>query len=118
MSSATAKVRMRRLDNIDLRLLRVFATLADAGGFADAQISAQPVRNRPSSTHLAALERKLGGQLCERGRGGFRLTAFGESTHAAAKQPVRGRRRLPEPGRPAIASASSAASGSASSMAS
>ena len=29
---------MRRLDNIDLRLLRVFVTIAEAGGFADAQI--------------------------------------------------------------------------------
>ena len=30
---------MRRLDNIDLRLLRVFVTLVEAGSFADAQIA-------------------------------------------------------------------------------
>lgn len=30
---------MRRLDNIDLRLLRVFVVLADAGGFSEAQIT-------------------------------------------------------------------------------
>lgn len=79
------RARMRRLDNIDLRLLRVFVTLADAGGFAEAQISLN-LSQSTLSTHLAALERKLGGQLCERGRGGFRLTGFGESTYAAAKR--------------------------------
>ncbi|WP_176559364.1 LysR family transcriptional regulator [Rubellimicrobium roseum] len=30
---------MRRLDNIDIRLLRVFMALADAGGFAEAQVA-------------------------------------------------------------------------------
>jgi hypothetical protein len=43
---------VRRLDNIDLRLLRVFATLVEAGSFADAQIAlnlSQPTL----STHLA-----------------------------------------------------------------
>jgi LysR family transcriptional regulator, transcriptional activator for bauABCD operon len=76
---------MRRLDNIDLRLLRVFVKLAESGGFAEAQMA---LNLSPStlSTHLTALERKLGGRLCDRGRGGFRLTAFGEATLAAAHQ--------------------------------
>ncbi len=74
---------MRRLDNIDLRLLRVFVVLAQEGGFHDAQIALN-LSQSTLSTHLAALERKLGGQLCERGRAGFRLTSFGESTLAAA----------------------------------
>ncbi|HEY9211870.1 MAG TPA: LysR family transcriptional regulator [Ancylobacter sp.] len=76
---------MRRLDNIDLRLLRVFVVLAREGGFHDAQIALN-LSQSTLSTHLAALERKLGGQLCERGRAGFRLTSFGESTFEAAKQ--------------------------------
>ncbi|MCK0209385.1 LysR family transcriptional regulator [Starkeya koreensis] len=76
---------MRRLDNIDLRLLRVFVVLAEEGGFQDAQIALN-LSQSTLSTHLAALERKLGGQLCERGRAGFRLTPFGESTLAAAKR--------------------------------
>ena len=76
---------MRRLDNIDLRLLRVFVTLAEAGGFADAQIVLN-LSSSTLSTHLASLERMVGGQLCERGRGGFRLTDFGRSTYQAAKQ--------------------------------
>ena len=76
---------MRRLDNIDLRLLRVFVILAEAGSFADAQIAlnlSQPTL----STHLAALERNLGESLCVRGRKGFHLTPFGEAAYTAAKQ--------------------------------
>lgn len=76
---------MRRLDNIDIRLLRVFVTLADEGGFHDAQIALN-LSQSTLSTHLAALERKLGGQLCERGRAGFRLTPFGDATLAAARR--------------------------------
>ena len=76
---------MRRLDNIDLRLLRVFMTLVETGGFAEAQIA---LNLSPStlSTHLSSLERRLGGELCKRGRGGFRVTNFGRSTYAAVKQ--------------------------------
>lgn len=76
---------MRRLDNIDLRLLRVFVTLVEAGGFADAQIILN-LTSSTLSTHLASLERIVGGTLCERGRGGFRTTDFGGSVYRAAKQ--------------------------------
>lgn len=76
---------MRRLDNIDLRLLRVFLTLAEAGSFADAQIALN-LSQSTLSTHLATLERNLGGQLCVRGRRGFRLTPFGESVRTAAQE--------------------------------
>ncbi len=76
---------MRRLDNIDLRLLRVFVTLAEAQGFAEAQFALN-LSASTLSTHLSALERKTGGRLCDRGRGGFRLTPFGEATYKSAKQ--------------------------------
>ena len=51
---------MRRLDNIDLRLLRVFATLVEAGGFADAQIAlnlSQPDAQHPSRRPRAKARR-------------------------------------------------------------
>jgi DNA-binding transcriptional LysR family regulator len=76
---------VRRLDNIDLRLLRVFVILAEAGSFADAQITLN-LSQSTLSTHLAALERNLGESLCVRGRKGFHLTPFGEAAYAAAKQ--------------------------------
>ncbi|MBO1328894.1 LysR family transcriptional regulator [Acetobacter suratthaniensis] len=71
--------RVRRLDNIDLRLLRVFAVLAETGSFAAAQIALN-LSQSTLSTHLASLEQRLGGALCLRGRKGFRLTAFGQET--------------------------------------
>lgn len=73
------------MDNIDLRLLRVFATLAEAGSFASAQIALN-LSQSTLSTHIAALERSLGAPLCLRGRGGFRLTPFGQATLDAARQ--------------------------------
>lgn len=75
---------MRRLDNIDLRLLRVFLALAEAGSFSGAQIALN-LSQSTLSTHIASLERALGGALCLRGRRGFRLTPFGESTLRAAR---------------------------------
>jgi DNA-binding transcriptional LysR family regulator len=76
---------MRRLDNIDLRLLRVFVAVVEAQGFTEAQFALN-LSASTLSTHLAALERKLGGRLCDRGRGGFRLTPFGEATYKATRQ--------------------------------
>ncbi len=63
----------------------MFVTLAEAGGFAEAQIALN-LSTSTLSTHLGTLERKLGGELCTRGRAGFRLTNFGRSTYMAAKQ--------------------------------
>jgi LysR family transcriptional regulator, transcriptional activator for bauABCD operon len=75
---------MRRLDNIDLRLLRVFVALAEAGSFSSAQIALN-LSQSTLSTHIKSLERLLNGALCLRGRRGFRLTPFGESTLRAAR---------------------------------
>ena len=74
---------MRRLDNIDIRLLRIFVAIADAGGF----VRAQTVLNlsQPTlSTHLIELEKRLGGRLCDRGHQQFRLTELGRATYDAA----------------------------------
>lgn len=76
---------MRRLDNIDIRLLRVFTTLADARGFAEAQIALN-LSQSTLSTHLAELEKRVGGQLCYRGRQQFKLTELGNVTYEAAKK--------------------------------
>lgn len=76
---------MRRLDNVDIRLLRVFTTLADAHGFPDAQIALN-LSQSTLSTHLAELEKRVGGQLCYRGRQQFKLTELGTVTYEAAKK--------------------------------
>lgn len=62
--------------DIDIRLLRVFKAVADAGGFVNAQDNLGI--NQPAiSSHIANLERRIGTRLCNRGRGGFSLTAIG-----------------------------------------
>jgi len=76
---------MRRLDNIDLRLLRVFVALAEAGSFSGAQIALN-LSQSTLSTHIKSLERLLNGELCLRGRRGFKLTPFGEATLRAARE--------------------------------
>src|ERR1700684_1742430 len=81
--SRNGEVSVRRLDTIDLRLLRVFIALVDANGFPGAQIT---LNLSPStlSMHLADLEKRIGGQLCVRGRKPFRLTELGHATYEAA----------------------------------
>jgi DNA-binding transcriptional LysR family regulator len=59
------------VSDFDLRLLRVFVAIAEAGSFTAAQM----VLNLGQSTisnQMAALEQRLGYRLCERGRSGFR----------------------------------------------
>jgi LysR family transcriptional regulator, transcriptional activator for bauABCD operon len=76
---------MRHLSDIDLRLIRIFCTIVDCNGFPGAQIALNMAQST-LSTHLASLEAKLGSKLCERGRGGFRVTPAGEDTYAAAQE--------------------------------
>ncbi len=84
---------MRRLSDIDLRLIRIFCTIVDCDGFRGAQIALNMAQST-LSTHLAALEAKLGSRLCERGRGGFRVTPTGRDTYAAAQELLRNLERF------------------------
>jgi DNA-binding transcriptional LysR family regulator len=66
-----------KLFDLDLRLIRIFLGVVDAGGVS----AAQPTLNMSQSTistHLSTLEARLGFRLCDRGRGGFRLTPKGK----------------------------------------
>jgi len=65
------------VSDLDLRLIRVFLAIVDAGGLSAAQVSLN-VGQSTLSSQLATLETRLGFTLCERGRGGFRLTTKGE----------------------------------------
>ncbi|MDH2091627.1 LysR family transcriptional regulator [Rhizobium pusense] len=76
---------MRHFDTIDFRLLRVYLVLVESGSFSAAQIALN-ISQSTLSTHLAALERKLGGSLCVRGRGTLTLTPLGRRTYDAAVQ--------------------------------
>src|SRR5262252_6659345 len=76
---------LTKLANVDIKLLRVFATIAEAGGFATAQAQLNLSGSR-ISTLLADLEARLGMRLCQRGRVGFRLTDKGRVVHEASLQ--------------------------------
>jgi LysR family transcriptional regulator, transcriptional activator for bauABCD operon len=66
-----------RLNDLDIRLVRVFVTIAEAGGISAAQ-TALNVGQSTISMQLSSLETRLGYRLCARGRGGFALTSRGK----------------------------------------
>ena len=70
------------VSDIALRLLRIFATVAESGGFAVATAKLN-VAESTVSQHMSDLEKRIGLRLCERGRAGFRLTKSGEEVYRA-----------------------------------
>ncbi|WP_028223573.1 LysR family transcriptional regulator [Paraburkholderia oxyphila] len=71
------------LTDLDLRLLRVFVAVVEAGGVSVAQTTLN-VSQPTISAQLSTLETRLGYRLCERGRSGFRLTEKGERLYELA----------------------------------
>jgi LysR family transcriptional regulator, transcriptional activator for bauABCD operon len=65
-----------QLAETDLRLLRVFHTVAEKGGFTAAEVTLGKSKSAISAD-VSALESRLGVTLCQRGRGGFSLTSEG-----------------------------------------
>lgn len=74
-----------RIADVDLHLLRVFATVARSGGFAAAQAQLN-VSVSTISRQISDLEQRLGVKLCRRGRAGFELTEEGKQVLAANKR--------------------------------
>ncbi len=67
----------------DLRLLRVFVSVADHGGFSGAEVALNKTKSA-ISLDITHLERRLGIVLCTRGRAGFALTDEGRTVYDAA----------------------------------
>lgn len=63
--------------DVDLKLLRVFSTVARCGGFTAAQVELNCSQSA-ISTRMSQLEDRLGMRLCQRGHAGFKLTDKGE----------------------------------------
>jgi hypothetical protein len=59
--------------DVDIRLLRIFFTIAKSGGFSRAQAKLN-LSQSAISTHMAQLETRLGTRLCQRGHGAFEIT--------------------------------------------
>ena len=64
------------IDNVDIRLIRIFMRVVEAGGLSAAQTDLN-LSLSTISEKIAALEQRLGVTLCKRGRGGFQLTESG-----------------------------------------
>lgn len=69
----------------DHRLLKVFMTVVDCGGYTAAQAELN-IGASTISSHMTTLEQRLGTKLCQRGRVGFQLTDKGEFVYEAAKR--------------------------------
>lgn len=76
---------LNNLNEGDIRLLKVFAKVVDAGGFSAAQIDLN-ISQSTISTHMTSLEQRLGVRLCDRGRSGFRLTERGQLIYQASQR--------------------------------
>lgn len=73
-----------RLGSTDIKSLRVFIAIVEAGSFSGAQ-TALNVSASTISTQITALEQRFGMRLCTRGRTGFQLTESGKSVVEAAR---------------------------------
>lgn len=76
---------MRRVSDLDLRMLRIFVAVTEAGGFAAAE-SHLNISTSTISIHMSNLEKRIGIRLCSRGRSGFRLTERGRVVYQETKQ--------------------------------
>lgn len=72
-----------QLNDIDIKLLRVFRRIVECGGMSAAELELN-VSGSVISRQLKDLEIRLGGlKLCNRGRGGFSLTEDGKQVYDA-----------------------------------
>lgn len=73
-----------QLSDIDIRLLRVFKSVVEYGGYSKAEIALNISRST-ISIHMSDLETRLGMTLCNRGRGrsSFTLTDQGREVYKA-----------------------------------
>jgi len=69
-----------QLGDVDIRLLRVFRVVAEAGGISAAELELNIGRST-ISRHIKDLEVRLGVSLCRRGRSGFALTEEGRAIY-------------------------------------
>ncbi len=80
----TRHLQIPSLQDADLRLLRTFMAVVRNNGFTAAQTELN-IGQSTISGCMAQLEARLGVKLCERGRGGFRLTNHGIRVHEATE---------------------------------
>lgn len=78
------KAAITQISDFDLRLLRIFKTVAEVGSFTAAE-STLGITRSAISLHMSDLEQRLGMRLCQRGRAGFALTDQGREVLRASE---------------------------------
>lgn len=78
--SVSRKPAFGQVSDVDIRLLRVFKTVAECGGMVTAELELN-IGVSTISRHIKDLETRLGLSLCRRGRSGFALTAEGQHVY-------------------------------------
>lgn len=73
------------LMDYDLRLLRIFKTIVECGGFS-AAVTDLGISRSTISVHMSNLEARMGLKLCVRGRSGFALTEAGQAVYSELKK--------------------------------
>lgn len=74
-----------RIADTDIRLLRIYKTVVECGGFAAAEVTLN-ISRAAISIAISDLESRLSLRLCQRGRGGFSLTDQGRQVYQAILQ--------------------------------
>ncbi|WP_261842176.1 LysR family transcriptional regulator [Aliamphritea ceti] len=77
---SVSKIPSHQIQELDLKLLRIFLTIVNNGGFSAAQYELN-ISLSAISAAMTQLEGRLGFKLCERGRSGFQLTEGGKVIH-------------------------------------
>ena len=75
----------RQVGDTDIRLLRIFRSVAESGGFSAAQAELN-MSVSAISIAISDLEQRLGIKLCQRGRAGFSLSDEGAEVYQAILQ--------------------------------
>ena len=76
---------MRTLNNLDLRLIRIFRAIVSCQGLSNAEQVLHLSQSRISAG-LIELESRIGARLCQRGRAGFSLTETGDAVYEASHE--------------------------------
>ena len=76
---------LRTLSDVDIRLLRIFAVVAECDGIAASELELN-INKSTISRHISDLEQRIGFKTCHRGPAGFSLTPEGEKLLAYTHQ--------------------------------
>ncbi|WP_225776103.1 LysR family transcriptional regulator [Pseudomonas sp. Marseille-Q5115] len=76
---------LAQVSDFDIRLLRIFRSVVECGGFSAAE-NVLGIGRSAISQQMSDLEQRIGLRLCQRGRAGFSLTEEGREVYQSSLQ--------------------------------